>query len=78
MKNFIPKAAGCLLFCRPSGHCKGAEGSIFFSRTPILLGKRGFIENTNKLIRQYIPKKANFDDFSYLKIKEIQYNISCS
>jgi hypothetical protein len=26
--------------------------------------------------RYYIPKKANFDDFSNLKIKEIQHNIS--
>jgi IS30 family transposase len=26
--------------------------------------------------RYYIPKKANFDEFSNLKIKEIQHNIS--
>ena len=25
---------------------------------------KGAIENANKLIRKYIPKKSNFDDFS--------------
>ncbi|MDR3366617.1 MAG: hypothetical protein LBO71_06590, partial [Prevotellaceae bacterium] len=40
--------------------------------------EKGLIENTNKLIRQYIPKKANFDDFSDRQIKEIQYKINSS
>nr|WP_311491029.1 IS30 family transposase [uncultured Alloprevotella sp.] len=26
--------------------------------------QKGAIENTNKLIRQYIPKQANFNDFT--------------
>ena len=26
--------------------------------------QKGEIENTNKIIRQYIPKQANFDDFT--------------
>ena len=33
-------------------------------------------ENTNKLIRQYIPKQANFDDFTDKKIASIQKNIN--
>ncbi|MDR2824983.1 MAG: hypothetical protein LBB41_07290, partial [Prevotellaceae bacterium] len=36
----------------------------------------GLIENTNKLIRQYIPKKANLDNFNQQQIKQIQYNIN--
>lgn len=35
--------------------------------------RKGLIEYTNKLFRQYIPKKANFDDFNNKKIKQIQY-----
>ena len=34
------------------------------------------IENTNKLIRQYIPKQANFDDFTDKKIASIQKKIN--
>lgn len=34
------------------------------------------IENTNKLIRQYIPKEANFDKINYTQIKDIQYKIN--
>ncbi len=33
--------------------------------------QKGAIENTNKLIRQYIPKQANFDDFTDKKIASI-------
>ena len=33
-------------------------------------------ENTNKLIRQYIPKKSNFNQFNQQNIKEIQYKIN--
>ena len=38
--------------------------------------KKGNIENTNKLVRQYIPKKANFDDFTDKKIASIQKKIN--
>jgi IS30 family transposase len=38
--------------------------------------EKGAIENTNKLIRQYIPKKSNFNEFNYKQIKEIQYKIN--
>mgnify|MGYP000928423634 CR=1 FL=1 len=34
------------------------------------------LENANKLIRRYIPKKANFNDFSDRKIMEIQKKIN--
>ncbi len=38
--------------------------------------QKGAVENTNKLIRQYIPKKANFDDFTDKKITMIQKKIN--
>ena len=34
--------------------------------------QKGAIENANKLIRKYIPKKSNFNDFSDKRIREIQ------
>ena len=36
--------------------------------------ERGLNENTNGLIRQYIPKKSNFNDYSDENIAEIQEN----
>ena len=38
--------------------------------------QKGAIENANKLIRKYIPKKSNFDDFSDRRILEIQKKIN--
>lgn len=33
--------------------------------------QKGAVENINKLIRQYIPKKSNFNDFTDLYIKNV-------
>lgn len=38
--------------------------------------QKGAIENANKLIRKYIPKNSNFDDFSDLKIIQIQKKLN--
>jgi IS30 family transposase len=48
----------------------------FFFTHPYSSWEKGLIENTNKLIRQYIPQKANFDDFSERQIKKIQHKIN--
>jgi len=48
----------------------------FFFTHPYSAWEKGLIENTNKLIRQYIPKKSNFNEFNQQKIKEIQYKIN--
>lgn len=38
--------------------------------------QKGAIENTNKLIREYIPKQVNFDDYTDKKIAMIQMKIN--
>lgn len=38
--------------------------------------QKGSIENANKLIRKYIPKKANFDDYTDAYIKKVQYKLN--
>ena len=35
--------------------------------------QKGTVENTNKLIRQYIPKTMNINQLSYNKLLSIQY-----
>lgn len=41
-------------------------------------GKRERLKIANKLIRQYIPKQANFDDFTDKKMASIQKKINSS
>ena len=53
---------------------KGRKQIIVYFADSYSSWQKGSIENANKLIRKYIPKKANFDDFSDWKIKEIQKN----
>lgn len=38
--------------------------------------QKGAIENANKLIKKFIPKKADFNNFSGRKIMEIQKKIN--
>ena len=51
-------------------------GAVVYFADPYASWQKGAIENTNKLIRQYIPKKANFDDFTDKKIVNIQKKIN--
>jgi IS30 family transposase len=37
---------------------------------------KGAIENSNKLIRQYIPKRVSFKDYPTDRIKEIQHKLN--
>ncbi len=38
--------------------------------------QKGAIENANKRIRKYIPKKASFNNFSKALIQALQYKIN--
>ena len=54
---------------------KKLNTQIYFTY-PCSSREKGLIENTNKPIRQYIPKKSNFNEFSGHMIKQIQYRIN--
>lgn len=51
------------------------RGKVYFADS-YCSWQKGAIENANKLIRKYIPKKANFADFSDRKIMEIQKKLN--
>jgi len=51
-------------------------GVIVYFADPYASWQKGAVENTNKLIRQYIPKQANFDDFTDKRIAMIQKKIN--
>ncbi|HJF71393.1 MAG TPA: IS30 family transposase [Butyricimonas virosa] len=55
---------------------KGGERVNVYFADSYASWQKGAIENANKLIRKYIPKKANFDDFSDKKIKDIQKKLN--
>ena len=48
----------------------------FFFANPYSPWERGSNENLNGLIRQYIPKKSNFDDYSEQHIKKIENKLN--
>lgn len=48
----------------------------FFFAHPYSSWERGLSEYTNKLVRQYIPKKSIFNHYNDLQIYEIQYKIN--
>ena len=51
------------------------RGKVYFADS-YCSWQKGAIENANKLIRKYIPKKANFDDFSDSRIMEIKKKLN--
>ncbi|MGC3977229.1 MAG: IS30 family transposase [Paludibacteraceae bacterium] len=54
---------------------KQLDTKVFFTH-PYSSWEKGLIENTNKLIRQYIPKHTKFDNINNQYIKQIQYKIN--
>ena len=51
------------------------RGKVYFADS-YCSWQKGAIENANKFIRKYIPKKAYFDDFSDRRIMEIQKKLN--
>lgn len=49
--------------------------TVYFAR-PYHSWERGTNENTNGLIRQYLPKKTNFDNYSDQDLEEIQMRLN--
>ena len=55
---------------------KGKDRVVVYFADSYASWQKGSIENANKLIRKYIPKKANFDDFSNKRIMNIQKKLN--
>ena len=55
---------------------KNQEKVVVYFADSYASWQKGAVENANKLIRKYIPKKANFDLFSDKKIREIQKKLN--
>ena len=56
---------------------KGKQDIIVYFADAYCAWQKGAVEYTNKLIRQYIPKGANFNDFSQQRIKNIAKKLNC-
>lgn len=50
---------------------KGLDDVIVYFADSYCSWQKGAVENVNKLIRQYIPKKSNFNDFSDKYIRNV-------
>lgn len=48
---------------------------VYFT-DPYSSWQKGAVENANKLIRQYVPKRTSFKEYSTQNIKEIQYKLN--
>ena len=57
-------------------YMRGKEDVIVYFTDAYSSWQKGCIENTNKLIRKYIPKQANFNQFSDAYIKKIQKKLN--
>lgn len=55
---------------------KGKTQNIVFFADSYCSWQKGAVENANKLIRRYIKKKANFNDYTDKFIMAIQHNIN--
>ena len=50
---------------------KGLDDVVVYFADSYCSWQKGAVENVNKLIRQYIPKKANFNDFSDTYVRNV-------
>ncbi|QKG78894.1 IS30 family transposase [Tenuifilum thalassicum] len=62
-------------FARHEKIAKKLQADFYFAH-PYSSWERGLSEYSNKLIRQYIPKKSNFDTFDSDFVKQVQHKIN--
>ncbi len=55
---------------------KALKGVTVYFADPYASWQKGLVEYTNKLIRQYIPKGSDFDNFNTAKLMEIQKKLN--
>lgn len=61
-----------------TGHKEIAKGlgCVVYFAHPYSSWEKGAIENMNGLIKQYIPKKENFEKYTHQEIRQIQDKIN--
>lgn len=74
-KVFTITSDNGLEFAEHETMAKKLEAKFYFAH-PYSSWERGLSENTNKLLRQYIPKKTSFDNITDLEINEINMKIN--
>ncbi len=62
-------------FAQHEAISKSLKSKGYFAH-PFCSGERGLSENTNGLIRQYLPKKSSFDETSQTKIQLIMHRLN--
>lgn len=55
---------------------RGVEDVNVFFADPYCSWQKGAVENVNKLIRQYIPKKSNFNSFSPQFVRKVGHKLN--
>lgn len=55
---------------------KALKGVVVYFADPYASWQKGLVEYTNKLIRQYIPKGSDFDEFSPHQLMDIQKKLN--
>lgn len=63
-------------FSRHQMITEALKGVVVYFADPYASWQKGLVEYTNKLIRQYIPKKSDFDDISPHELLEIQKKLN--
>jgi len=74
-KVFTITSDNGLEFAEHEAMAKKLEAKFYFAH-PYSSWERGLSEYTNKLVRQYIPKKASFENITDMEINEITMKIN--
>ncbi len=74
-KVFTITSDNGLEFAEHETMAKKLEAKFYFAH-PFSSWERGLSENTNKLVRQYIPKKTSFENITELEINNINMKIN--